>query len=353
MIIEAGTKVRLHHETLDTGQFSILPVNNYGVSGNGIINVTIFFVNETVPPGTFPVAIPTQTVQAKVSSVQTLSNEGSSVGTEVIDIGTTGNPKLVDIFNDHFTLSIEISGVKHTILQGSLTGNPTKIGSAADISEVLGTLFLDSIISAANNVGYAIRNAAGVNHTALTDDASDIVHLIASNGNQINLDTSTTNIAQILNSGLLLPNNIPLQSKDAGGTIRSLLLEDGSNNVVFNAGNQNLYNINNNNNTKRVGIDTGDVNPLLDLSAAVAKALKLVVGTITRISVFTGTATSAGVLQAHGLGVTPDWVGLTQTNTAGDVNSFQWDKVNSNATNIKVWSNNATARAYIAVAIAL
>src|SRR5260370_40271681 len=93
MIITAGTMVRLRHEVLDTGQFSILPVNNYGVSGNGIVNVPVYFVTETVPPGKFPVSIPVQTVKANVSQITTLSNEGGAVGTEVIDIGTAANPK--------------------------------------------------------------------------------------------------------------------------------------------------------------------------------------------------------------------------------------------------------------------
>jgi hypothetical protein len=118
MIITAGTMVRLHQEVLNTGQFSILPVNNAGVSGTGIVNVTVYFVTEKVPPGKFPVSIPTQTVKANVSSVTTLSNEGAAVGAEIIDIGTTANPKNIDIFNDHFTLSIEIAGGKHVILTG-------------------------------------------------------------------------------------------------------------------------------------------------------------------------------------------------------------------------------------------
>jgi len=42
-----------------------------------------------------------------------------------------------------------------------------------------------------------------------------------------------------------------------------------------------------------------------------------------------------------------------QTNTAGDVNTFQWDKNASDGTNVKVWSGNATARQYIALAIKL
>jgi len=82
-------------------------------------------------------------------------------------------------------------------------------------------------------------------------------------------------------------------------------------------------------------------------------ALSLLLGSLTRISIFTGSATSSGTLQAHGLGATPDFCMFQQTNTAGDVNTFQWDKNASDGTNVKVWSGNATARQYIALAIKL
>src|SRR5260221_654175 len=76
-------------------------------------------------------------------------------------------------------------------------------------------------------------------------------------------------------------------------------------------------------------------------------------GSVTRMNVFTGSASSSGNLQAHGLGATPDFCIFQQTNSAGDSNSFQWDKNASDGTNVKVWSNNATARQYIALAIKL
>ena len=111
--------------------------------------------------------------------------------------------------------------------------------------------------------------------------------------------------------------------------------------------------------------DNNNGNTAIDLSAGsgLAKfphgitltggALSLLLGSLTRISIFTGSATSSGNTQAHGLGATPDFCMFQQTNTAGDSNSFQWDKNASDGTNVKVWSNNATARQYIALAIKL
>lgn len=76
-----------------------------------------------------------------------------------------------------------------------------------------------------------------------------------------------------------------------------------------------------------------------------------IIGNVSRISVFSGTASNAGTLQAHGLGVKPDFCVFQETGTAGDTNTFSWDVAASDATNVKVWSLNATARPYIAVAI--
>ena len=82
-------------------------------------------------------------------------------------------------------------------------------------------------------------------------------------------------------------------------------------------------------------------------------ALGLLAGSISRLSIFTGSATSSGNLQAHGLGATPDFCIFQETGTAGDVNTFSWDKNASDGTNVKVWTANATARTYIALAIKL
>ena len=99
---------------------------------------------------------------------------------------------------------------------------------------------------------------------------------------------------------------------------------------------------------------TGSTSPAIDTSASTgAIALKLLVGSVSRVSVFTGSASTAGNLAAHGLGVKPDWVGLIENNTAGDSNNFAWDVAASDATNVKIWGNNATARSYTALAVKL
>lgn len=77
-------------------------------------------------------------------SGNTLSNESNTAGFEVIDIGTPGNPKALDIFNDHFLWNVIQSGVLHQVLKGQASGNPLQIGQAGDTTEVLGGLLVDA-----------------------------------------------------------------------------------------------------------------------------------------------------------------------------------------------------------------
>jgi len=143
-IISAGLGHRLFGEIHNSGYLNMTAVNNTGATATGVVNLIFYEANEKLPPGQFPVTIPSQIVSAKVSGVQTLTNETSTDGAEIIDIGTVSINKLIDIFNNHFKLSVEIAGVEHTVLQGSLTGNPTQIGKAGDTAEVLGNLAVDS-----------------------------------------------------------------------------------------------------------------------------------------------------------------------------------------------------------------
>jgi hypothetical protein len=194
MIIEAGLKVRLYHEVLDTGKVSILPVNNVGVSGTGIINITVYFVNDTIPKGTYPVPIPVQIVSAKVSSVITLSNEGGAVGTEVIDIGTAANNKLVDIFNNHFTWSVEQAGVAHTVLQGKSSGNPLQIGQNGDITELLGNWLVDGT----ETVTSTLTANGGVNVTTIRDNTAGAPQITLSNASPQVTVTNNESVAGTL-----------------------------------------------------------------------------------------------------------------------------------------------------------
>lgn len=85
-------------------------------------------------------------------STTTLSNEGNPINTLFVDGGPTGLPQMIQIFNDHFVWSVVQSGVAHQVLKGQISGNPLQIGQAGDISEVLGQLVIDQLLTAKGDI---------------------------------------------------------------------------------------------------------------------------------------------------------------------------------------------------------
>lgn len=79
-----------------------------------------------------------------------LSNEVSTTGSEIIDVGTPTNPRLIDIFNSHFVWSVEQAGVAHQVMQGRTAGKPLLLGQPGDHTEVAGTLDIDTNLFVVN-----------------------------------------------------------------------------------------------------------------------------------------------------------------------------------------------------------
>jgi hypothetical protein len=105
-----------------------------------------------------------------VTSISALSNEGSAVGTLVIDIGPLGNTNIIQIWNDHFTWSVVQGGVAHTVMQGQTAGNPLLLGKLGDITEVLGKLLADQIATFSAGIlsqisGQTVIDSTGANLT--------------------------------------------------------------------------------------------------------------------------------------------------------------------------------------------
>lgn len=226
MTIEAGLKVRLYHEVLDTGQMSILPVNNVGVTGTGIINITVYFINETVPPGTFPVAIPTQIVSAKVSTVTDLINDGNPSGHQFEESTVSGAPGSTWSFtndgNNSF-IAVLISNVVHKLIQIFNSGNELRLGEAGNATEILGQLIIDQVLtSAGNHIA-----AGGMNINTIRDNVTGV--------DQIDLATAGVTINnKVTLSGAVAADAAGPINFTSGGTSNAIT-RGGSEIIAYNA----------------------------------------------------------------------------------------------------------------------
>lgn len=141
-VVPAGTEYLLHADVENRGQITLLPVNNFGVSGTGVANMTVFFVDEPLPKGTWPIQIPTQVVPSSVNATT-----GTLFSVTVGFGSTTGARQKLNVFNP------PNSGVTMTFYAArvfdSNTNNPTAnlcIVSGADLN-------LANAISAVSHVG--------------------------------------------------------------------------------------------------------------------------------------------------------------------------------------------------------
>lgn len=212
-IVVAGTGRRFNASDGNAGQIIITPINNNNVSGTGVVNIMVYNRGDVIPPGTFPVAIPTQTVQAKVSSVNTLSDEGRAVGSETIDIGDTNFSKLIDIFNDgHGIWNVDQSNVKHQVLLWSASGNPLVIGQSGD------TVPFNGAVTIAQTLGITGVTTAtgGVNVNTIRDNVAGNSQIALSN---ISPQVTINNDEAV--SGIIEPNKGASQTTNGsvGGSV--------------------------------------------------------------------------------------------------------------------------------------
>jgi hypothetical protein len=95
-------------------------------------------------------------VQAKVSTVTTLVNDGSSIGTQIIESTPSGAASsTISILNDGtVTIKGDVASVLTTLLQlipgAGAGGSSVKLGDAARQTEVLGSLLVDGITNLDN-----------------------------------------------------------------------------------------------------------------------------------------------------------------------------------------------------------
>lgn len=207
-----GTEYMLDASVENTGSMSILPVNNAGISGNGYCNLTIYYFGENVPKGTWPITIPVQIVQAKVSTVTTLINDGNALGTQIIESTPSGAPgSTISVLNDG-TVAIkgDVGGVLTALLSllpGAAGGASSVIlGDTARTVEALGKMLVDGALQVNGDAtlggagtGLAVTNNETVGGTLGVTGASTFTGDATFNGTG-NSITSTNNI--IANGGM-------------------------------------------------------------------------------------------------------------------------------------------------------
>ena len=158
VVVPAGLEYMFYASQERSGQIQLLAVNNNNQTGTGVVNVTVFLEGDQIPKGTWPVTVPTQTVQAKVSTVTTLINDGNSTGTQIIESTPAGAPgSTISILNNGtIIIKGDVSGTLTTLLQlisaniGSLVNADVKISDAGSITEILGKLLVDSTLTVNN-----------------------------------------------------------------------------------------------------------------------------------------------------------------------------------------------------------
>lgn len=164
-IVPAGTEYRLHDNGQNLGALNILPVNNSGISGTGIVNLVAYLVGEKLPEGIWPLTIPTQIVQAKVANVPAVVNDGNPIGTQFLESTVSGAPGSTWSFtndgNNSF-IAVLISNVVHKLIQFANSGNELKLGdtTAGQITEVLSQLTVDQVLNVTKSI-----NLSGASNT--------------------------------------------------------------------------------------------------------------------------------------------------------------------------------------------
>lgn len=208
------------------------------------------------------------------SSVQTLSNEGSPpTPILIIDIGNTGLQQLLTIYNDgSFSWSIDVGGVAHTLLKGSIA-NLLQIGMAGDVTHVLGQLSIAQLLTA----------AAGLSVTG--GIATDTL-------------TATGNIATGAGAGYLLGASTVLNESGTGNTV--VAAPTGKTEVDLNDGAGNQMMVVNENQSAAAPVNAG--------SAATISKMFFNIGGIKDINGSPATTCGSGTTISHGLSGTPNAV---------------------------------------------
>jgi hypothetical protein len=96
MVIPSGTEYMLSGSSQNLGFIDLNPVDNYGVGGQGVVNLTVFLAGDPVPQGSWPTTIPSQVINVNNTN---LINTTQLSGTQVIQITAKENTSGLDNFS--------------------------------------------------------------------------------------------------------------------------------------------------------------------------------------------------------------------------------------------------------------
>lgn len=245
------------------------------------LQVIYYYPGEPVPEnmvlGNSPIGI---TGSVQTSSVQTLSNENSSVPTLVIDIGNATTPQLIKIYNDG-TFTWSVSG--HTLLQGSVA-NLLQLGQTGDTSTVLGALTVTQLLTALASLSITgTLTASG----KLSTDAATLTSDGSGNLSVVSLNIGGQKVTWLSSSKLQL---------QSATTEVDLL--DNANNQMF-----------------VVNESQSAAAPVTNTSAATISKMFFNIGAIKDINGSTATTCGSGTTISHGLSGTPSLLVATPSIT--------------------------------------
>jgi hypothetical protein len=235
----AGLEEWYFPEGTCNGTCDLTAYNNANLSNPaaGIVLITPYYMNDTLPKNAGQsTTIPTQVVQANVSTISVLQNLRQTAGTQWLQVtDTNGNVVWSADNNGNLFVGQEIAGAVTTLLQ--------LIAGGTNPIELLGNLVNWSTTGDYNgqnlNLGkrkiLSIQNGAGTAGNVFGVDANDNTFFQHNSNNQTVLYDKNGNLLITIDAtGNTIYNNAQtLKWKDSGGTVRNVLNVDNANNAIL------------------------------------------------------------------------------------------------------------------------
>lgn len=326
VVIPAGLEYMFYADQERSGNISILPVNNNNITGTGVVNITIFLIGDQIPKGTWPATVPTQTVQAKVSTVTTLVNDGSAVGTQIIESTPAGAASsTISILNDGtVTIKGDVAAVLTALLQlipGAAAGaSSVKLADSTRTTEILGKLLVDGTFesvgaathdSTSTFTGDATFNGAGSSITTAND---------AVVGGSLKTNTIRDNVVgndqiDLASAGVTFNKLATFAAALILGTGVNDFIESGDNStkiVDCTSGTNMFFNPPGTGAGRIIGFATNATDRMEvgdgGLTLKNGSTITLLAGSVSRMTGSNNTAAGSNTVITHGLGATPNYV---------------------------------------------